>query len=349
MVSQLLADCNLWFEQNDEIALGRLESFVADIPRERIEREYLELAELFCQLPSGLAVRLAHSVIENYLDETRWVEVYLWAFSASRLVPVEDTHWNSRNYMALALQALGEREEAHRLLLESWQAMKNGSGTAYFWIFGRDPSQSPVARVTAELQGREADPNPFEAVSAPWLDLNLVAETTRGILSQSTFSKEGAKQVDAEGLLPHLLRALERGATKSRNGGIEGARQTTLLGMFRAFFEKLELGDGAGRLEVARKIRETTPGEVALIWDNYSLAVLAGYHGAYVEAAEFLLQLDCQESAEGLARVAVWRDISGAARSLAQIVGIDPDKLVLEGDIEPSQEMLFQIYQMAGT
>jgi hypothetical protein len=334
------------FERNAlDSAMGRLEKFVTELSPQQIANSYLDLALLFWRAPFKTSVELAHNVIEKFLlPEESWADIYLWAFSALRMVPVEDTQWISRNYLAAALQALGENERAEWLLRQSWQSHQIGSMAAYGWLFGVDPGETGARAGLNAITGNERPTFQFQSLKAKWLDKAKITAVENNVLpSMSKEASEDAviahlQNIDAD---KGLLRwCLELAAEYSGD-----VRQIAVLGMFRGCTGLVGLTDPSRLVEMGEELFAIDAAP-HLIYERFALATLFEQENAYLPAIDCLISLDCQESALGLAKVAVWLDIEGAANSLVALLGIDKVKVSFpEGEI--SQAMVVQLYQMA--
>jgi len=343
-ISQAFEDCDvLRHGGHNDLVFSRLEAFVAELSPEQIREHYLDFALLFWFLPYRTSVELAHGVIEKHLlEEDAWADIYLWSFSALRMIPVADTQWVSRNYLAATLQALGDKERAEELLSESWQSFQNGSATAYGWLSGRDPNKSSTMAALEAAMGKEPEPNPFQSIEALWLNNTVVASVERNVLQSLRGDGEGApvslEKIDSE---KGLLRwCLELVADVSGDD-----RQNALLGAFRACASVLGLDDPVTLIERGNNLA-SRQGDIGKIYECFALAALAGDERGYLPAVECLIEFGCEESAQGLANVAVWHNIDGSAALLLEILGLDSVQVNIS-EKNVSQSMIVQLHRIA--
>ena len=344
-IDEALSDSKIVNQSSEPEAKKRLESFIVGLTEEQIRENYLDLAKLFWKMPFLESVQLAHAVIDRYLlANERWSDLYLWAFSALRQVPMGDTVWLTRNYLAVALQALGQSQRAQDILRENWMSGQIGSGTAYEWLTGSDLSKSAVQRSLDAASGKIEDKkaNEFLELRAKWLDEDKVAQLKSGVLESLTKEKETVlpflSEIDSnEGLLSYLL--ADAGVLEAND------RDNNLLGFMYGTLSFLSLDDSDFCLRVAAKAEET--GEDASVAVEYlTIAALLMNEGAYVPLAKLLKSLGLIEQATGYANVAVWKDIPGSADVLISLLGLDGVK-VNTADVELDEATKVNVYKMA--
>ncbi len=344
-IDDALSDSEIVIQSSEPEAKKRLESFMLALTEEQIKDNYVALARLFWKMPYLESVRLAHIVIERYLLEKElWSDLYLWSFSALRQVPMEDSVWITRNYLAVSLQALGQSQRAQDILRENWMSAQKGSTTAYEWLTGTDQSKSAVQRVLDAASGKieEKKANEFLELRAKWLDEDKVAQVKSGVLESLKKERETVlpflQDVDSnEGLTSYLLK--DAGAFETSD------RDNNLLGFIYGTFSFLNLDDSDFCLRVVAKTEEL--GEDASVAVEYlSIAALLMNEGAYVSLAKALKSLGLIDQATGYANVAVWKNIPGSADVLISLLGLDGVE-VNTANVELDEAMKVNIYKMA--
>jgi hypothetical protein len=307
-IDDAFSDSEIAMQNRDAEALQRLELFMAELTEEYIKDNYFALARLFWKLPYEQSVQLAHLVIERYLaDNKLWSDVYLWGFSALRKVPMLDTVWTTRNYLAASLQALGQPERAREILDENWRSLQLGSALAWEWFSGDDLSKSPWEKaLDASGKPEEKRENEFLSFRADWLDLEQVEKVKSGVFQSLTADRD---KLDVsfpiieshQGLTSFLLEGVDQLVAER---GVE--RGNTLLGMTLATFDFLKLDDSEYLVGEAAKaqMRGDHP-SVAV--EYLSIAAFLMNPAAYVPLARILRDTGLVEQAMGYANVAVYK------------------------------------------
>lgn len=344
-IDEAFSDSEIVKQSSEPEAKKRLESFTVGLTGEQIREKYLDFAKLFWKMPYLESVRLAHVVIERYLLENElWPDLYLWSFSALRQLPMEDTVWITRNYLAISLQALGQSQRAQEILRENWMSGQAGSGTAYAWLTGRDQSKSAVQSSLDAASGKieEKKANEFLELRANWLDEDRVAQLKSGVLESLNKERETVlpflSETDSnEGLTSYLLE--DAGVFEAND------RDNNLLGFIYGTLSFLSLDDSDFCMRVVAKVEET--GEDASVAVDYlSIAALLMHEGAYVPLAKILKSLGLTEQATGYANIAVWKNIPGSADVLISLLGLDGFE-VNTADVEMDEAMKVSVYRMA--
>lgn len=344
-ISDAISDCSLLSDQSNPGALSRLESFIENLNAQTISKDYLDIAIVFWKMPFAQSVRLAHTVIERYLlDSEAWADIQLWAYSAIRQAPVDDTVWISRNYYALALQAVGKTELAHDILRENWMAGQAGSGDAYEWITGRDLSVSSARLALDKISGKQESENKFLGLRASWLDEAKIANVRQSVLESlenmpdQALSQSVMQLTDEQkGLTYHFLKLASQLPASDRQNGLLGIMQGTLAYM--------RMDDSSFLIEQASQSLKPG-GDPTVAIDRLSIAVLLQDENAYVQLARLLYQSGLAEAAMGYANVAVWANIPGSANLMIEMLGLDQVTIEI-GDTNVDEAMKVQLYKLA--
>jgi hypothetical protein len=338
-IDDAFSDIEIARQNRDAEALQRLELFMAELTETYIKDNYFALARLFWKLPYEQSVQLAHLVIERYLaDNNLWSDVYLWGFSALRKVPMLDTVWTTRNYLAASLQALGQPERARDILDENWRSLQLGSALAWEWFSGEDLSKAPWEK-------SEKKENEFLKFRADWLDLEQVEKVKNGVFQQLTADRE---KLDVsfpiieshQGLTSFLLEGVDQLVAER---GVE--RGNTLLGMTLATFDFLKLDDSEYLVGEAAKAQMR--GDHPSVSVEYlSLAAFLMNPAAYVPLAKILKDTGLVEQATGYANVAVSKNIPGSADVLISLLGLDGVQIDTANQ-EMDEETKVTVYKLA--
>lgn len=338
-IDDAFSDIEIARQNRDAEALQRLELFMAELTETYIKDNYFALARLFWKLPYEQSVQLAHLVIERYLaDNNLWSDVYLWGFSALRKVPMLDTVWTTRNYLAASLQALGQPERAMEILDENWRSLQLGSALAWEWKSGDDLSKAPWEK-------SEKKENEFLKFRADWLDLEQVEKVKNGVFQQLTADRE---KLDVsfpiieshQGLTSFLLEGVDQLVAER---GVE--RGNTLLGMTLATFDFLKLDDSEYLVGEAAKAQMR--GDHPSVSVEYlSLAAFLMNPAAYVPLAKILKDTGLVEQATGYANVAVSKNIPGSADVLISLLGLDGVQIDTANQ-EMDEETKVTVYKLA--
>jgi hypothetical protein len=348
-IDEAFSDSQIAIQTGDPGAIQRLESFMAELTEEYIKDNYLELARLFWKLPFGESVQLAHAVIERYLaDNDLWADMYLWGFSALRQVPMLDTVWTTRNYLAASLQALGQPERAREILDENWRSFQLGSSLAWEWFSGEDMSKSAVEKALDAASGKpvQEKENEFLKFRADWLDLEQVEKVKNGVFRQLTADRE---KLDVsfpiieshQGLTSFLLEGVDKFVAEK---GVE--RGNTLLGMTLATFAFLKLDDSEYLVGEAAKSEMRGDNPFYAV-QHLSIAAFLMNPAAYVPLAKILRDTGLVEQATGYANVAVSKNIPGSADVLISLLGLDGVRIDAT-DVEMSEEDKVTAYKLLG-
>jgi hypothetical protein len=339
-IDEAFSDSQIARQTRDAEAVQRLESFIAELTEEHLKDNYLELARLFWKLPYEESVQLAHAVIERYLaDNGLWADMYLWGFSALRQVPMLDTVWTTRNYLAASLQALGQPERAMEILDENWRSFQLGSSLAWEWKSGDDLSKAPWEK-------SEKKENEFLKFRADWLDLEQVEKVKNGVFRQLTADRE---KLDVsfpiieshQGLTSFLLEGVDKFVAEK---GVE--RGNTLLGMTLATFAFLKLDDSEYLVGEAAKSEMRGDNPFYAV-QHLSIAAFLMNQAAYVPLAKILRDTGLVEQATGYANVAVSKNIPGSADVLISLLGLDGVRIDAT-DVEMSEEDKVTAYKLLG-
>jgi hypothetical protein len=338
-IDDAFSDSQIARQTRDADAVQRLESFIAELTEEHIKDNYLELARLFWKLPYEESVQLAHVVIERYLaDNGLWADMYLWGFSALRQVPMLDTVWTTRNYLAASLQALGQPERAMEILDENWRSLQLGSSLAWEWKSGDDLSKAPWEK-------SEKKENEFLKFRADWLDLEQVEKVKNGVFQQLTADRE---KLDAsfpiielhQGLTSFLLEGVNQLVAER---GVE--RGNTLFGMTLATFAFLKLDDSEHLVGEAAKSEMRGDNPFYAV-QHLSIAAFLMNPAAYVPLAKILRDTGLVEQAMGYANVAVSKNIPGSADVVISLLGLDGVQMDTT-DQEMDEETKVTVYKLA--
>jgi tetratricopeptide (TPR) repeat protein len=326
-ITEAFSDCSVLMNSDNRSASQRLQSFIESLDQSQIQENYLALARLFWKLPYSESVDLAHVVIERYLwNAERWSDIYLWSLSALRQVPIKDTVWITRNFLALSLQALGRTDRAQEILRENWMSLQLGSGDAHDWLLGGD---------LVELR-------------ASWLDYGIVssakAEVAKVFPSKDVSEDEKylafLAEVDSDqGLTSYLLdiSAKQDFPAGVIDNALLAAIETTLSHM------KLDQSD----FLVTEAAKAELRGEDASVAIEYlSAAAVQMNEEAYVPLVKILKSTGLLEQAIGYANVAVWRNIPGSANQLISLLGLENVNLKTQ-DEEVDEATKVTMYRLA--
>lgn len=340
-IEKAFSDSDLATAYSDNQAYERLGEFIDSLSQTDIRTHYLELARLFWKLPFGESVSLAHVVIERHLlEEDAFPDIFIWAFSTLRQVPLADTAWITRNYLALALQALGYPDRAEQLLTENWMSLQAGSLYAHAWLFGVDASKSATQRSLDAISGKSTEPEvKFRDLRASWLDPQTVesvrSEVSKG-LESSTLTLDSID--DSHGLTYWLLKSAE-------DSGVASSRNNALWGLTLAVFAHLRLDDSEFLLGSAAKAKlEGKNASVSI--DYLSIAAFLMNDRAYIPLARTLKEAGLMDQALGYANVAVWKNLEGSADIVISLLGLDGIELNLNG-LAVDEETKVSMYKMA--
>ena len=348
-IEDAFSDGEIAMQSGDAGAIQRLESFMAELTEVYIKDNYLALSRLSWKLPFRESVQLAHVVIERYLSVNNlWSDIYLWGFSALRQVPVADTVWITRNYLAISLQALGQSQMAQDILRENWMSMQAGSGVAYELLTGTDLSESmvssghwkDVAKKEEELR------NEFLELRATWLDIEKVEKIKKGFITSLSEDSQKSKVlrtfIDSnQDLTSFVLDMVDSYVAKR---GVE--RDNTLFGFTLAIFAFLKLDDAEYLVEEAAKA-EMRGDDPSVAIDYLSIAAFLMNPAAYVPLVKVLNRRGLVEQAIGYANVAVSKNIPGSADVLIFLLGLDGVRIEFN-DVEMSETDKVSAYKLLG-